>query len=372
MTDGGAAWRRTATGVVVVTAAIAAAGELARRAQARSRVSRARAREIEQAQQELRRLADEQAALRRVATLVAETVPNAEVFEAVTREVGLRCDADLARLERFEADGTMTAVAAWSRTGADELAVGTTFALEGASIAALVHETGRARACGQLRRRRGPDRARGRDAGHPLVGRLPDRGRRAAMGRDRRLVAAREPFPPNTESRIAEFTELVATAVANAEARAELSGRARAWSRPATMRAAASCATCTTAHNSSSSRPSSRSSSPGARRRTTMTTPPGRWSARRSTRPRRANAELRELAHGMLARVLAGGGLAAGVRTLVSRLHVPVRVDVPEQRFAPPIEASAYFVVAEALTNVAKHSRREQRGRRGVGRGRRC
>ncbi|MEK6440603.1 sensor histidine kinase [Pseudonocardia sp. T1-2H] len=69
-----------------------------------------------------------------------------------------------------------------------------------------------------------------------------------------------------------------------------------------------------------------------------------------------ANAELRELAHGILPAVLARGGLAAGVRTLVSRLRVPVDVDVPRDRFPPEIEASAYFVVAEALTNVAKHA----------------
>jgi signal transduction histidine kinase len=54
--------------------------------------------------------------------------------------------------------------------------------------------------------------------------------------------------------------------------------------------------------------------------------------------------------------VLARGGLAAGVDALVTRSHVPVDVDVPKQRFPPEIEATAYFVAAEALTNVAKHS----------------
>ena len=59
----------------------------------------------------------EEAALRRVATLVARAVAPAEVFDAVAREVGLQCDADVARLERFERDGTVTVVAAWSRSG---------------------------------------------------------------------------------------------------------------------------------------------------------------------------------------------------------------------------------------------------------------
>ena len=74
------------------------------------------------------------------------------VFEAVTREVGLLCDADLARMERYEPDGTVTGVAAWSRVPA-ELAVGTRIDLDGLSIARGVAQTGGAGAGGQLRRR---------------------------------------------------------------------------------------------------------------------------------------------------------------------------------------------------------------------------
>jgi signal transduction histidine kinase len=69
-----------------------------------------------------------------------------------------------------------------------------------------------------------------------------------------------------------------------------------------------------------------------------------------------ANRELRELAHGLLPDVLIRGGLAAGVESIVLGLHVPLDVSVPEDRFASEIESSAYFVVAEALTNTAKHS----------------
>jgi signal transduction histidine kinase len=68
------------------------------------------------------------------------------------------------------------------------------------------------------------------------------------------------------------------------------------------------------------------------------------------------NAELRELAHGILPVALTAGGLRGAVRALVARLEVQVEVDLPAQRFAPEIESNAYFVVAEALTNVAKHS----------------
>ena len=72
---------------------------------------------------------------------------------------------------------------------------------------------------------------------------------------------------------------------------------------------------------------------------------------------KQGNAELRELAHGVLPSALTRGGLRAGVDAVVRRLDLPVEVDVPAQRFPAEIEASAYFIVAEALTNVAKHAR---------------
>jgi signal transduction histidine kinase len=68
------------------------------------------------------------------------------------------------------------------------------------------------------------------------------------------------------------------------------------------------------------------------------------------------NAELRELAHGLLPAVLTRGGLGAAISTLVTRLDLPVQADVPTERLPAEIEASAYFIVAEALTNVVKHS----------------
>ena len=69
-----------------------------------------------------------------------------------------------------------------------------------------------------------------------------------------------------------------------------------------------------------------------------------------------SNRELRELAHGILPAVLERGGLRAGVDAFVGRLDLLVGLDVPAERFPAEIEASAYFIVAEALTNVVKHS----------------
>ena len=180
------------------------------------------ARSLERSRGELAELAAEQAALRRVATLVAREVATADVFEAVAREVGLQCDADFARMERFEPDRTVTAIAAWSRSGEAHLAVGTGFALEGASIATQVHETGRPARVDSFEGATGPIAREAQLAGIRASVGCPI----VVGGRTWGVIAAsttREaPFPPDTESRIADFTELVATAIANAQARDEL------------------------------------------------------------------------------------------------------------------------------------------------------
>jgi signal transduction histidine kinase len=144
------------------------------------------------------------------------------VLEAVTREVGLQCAADLARMERFEPDETVTAVAAWSRSGETHLAVGTPFALEGASIAAQVRESGRPTRVDSFVGASGPIAREAQavgirsSVGCPIV----------VGGRTWGVIAASTthaaPFQRDTESRIADFTELAATAIANTEAREEL------------------------------------------------------------------------------------------------------------------------------------------------------
>jgi len=196
--------------------------ELARRASERAREAQLRADQAERAGQEVHVLADEQAAVRRVATLVARGGPTGEVLEAVTREVGLQCGADLARMERFEPGETVTAVAAWSQTGEAHLAVGTRFALAGASIAAQVRKSGRPARVDSFVGASGPIAREAQavgiqsSVGCPIV----------VGGRTWGVIAAsttREtPFPLDTESRIADFTELAATAIANADARDEL------------------------------------------------------------------------------------------------------------------------------------------------------
>jgi GAF domain-containing protein len=309
-----------------------------------------------EAQTEVGRLLDEQAALRRVATLVAEGAAPAEVFETVTREVGILSGADLARLERYESGHSVIGVAGWSRGDAPGLAVGTRISLEGASIAAMVHEaTGPVRV-DSFAGARGPiaEEAQGlgiqSSVGCPIV----------VNGRLWGVIAASSksatPFPPDTESQIAGFTELVATAIANTEARTELdASRARIVAAADEER-----------------RRVVRDLHDGAQQRLVHTIITLKLAARALlnenedasailtealSHAEQANAELRELAHGILPAVLTAGGLRAGIDALASRMQVPVERAVSVDRLAAPIEATAYFVVAEALTNVAKHAR---------------
>ena len=73
----------------------------------------------------------------------------------------------------------------------------------------------------------------------------------------------------------------------------------------------------------------------------------------------RSHAELRELAHGILPSALTHGGLSAAINGLVARLDLPVEIDAAADRLPAAIEASAYFIVAEALTNIVKHAHAE-------------
>ncbi|HYZ53406.1 MAG TPA: hypothetical protein VE733_07880, partial [Streptosporangiaceae bacterium] len=90
------------------------------------------------------RIAGEQAALRRVATLVARGTPPEEVFAAVTAEAGRLLHARHAWMSRFGPDGVRTVVAAWSTSAAVVPPVGTRLSLGGRNVTTLVFQTGRA------------------------------------------------------------------------------------------------------------------------------------------------------------------------------------------------------------------------------------
>jgi signal transduction histidine kinase len=306
---------------------------------------------------ELTRLVEEQAALRRVATLVARTVSASELFETVTREVGLLSGADLARMERYEADGAVTGVGAWSRDAEQQLVVGTRIALEGVSIAALVRDSGGPVRVDTFAQASGPIAEEARalgirsSVGCPIV----------VQGRLWGVIAASSrgeaPFAADTESQIAEFTELVATAVANAEARAELAAsRARIVS--------AADETRRRIERDLHDGTQQRLISLGLELRLAQSTVPPDLAELREEIGRAAKElggvidDLREISRGIYPAILSEGGLGPALRTLARRSAIPVELEVrPETRFPAPIEVAAYYVVSEALANAAKHAR---------------
>ena len=173
-------------------------------------------------QARLGQLAEEQAALRRVATLVARGDPPEVVFASVAEEVGQLFRVELASLLRYEPGRTAISVTTWGPAGKN-LPVGIRWPLEGHNVSTLVLETGR-----PARIDRYADNSSG-----PLSAAPRETGIRSAVGTpvivEGRLwgvifagSALEQPLPPDTETRLASFTELVATAIANADSRAVL------------------------------------------------------------------------------------------------------------------------------------------------------
>jgi signal transduction histidine kinase len=173
------------------------------------------------------------------------------------------------------------------------------------------------------------------------------------------MIAAQgvgEPLPTDTEARVGQFTELVATAISNVEARSELAAsRARVVAtsdeeRRRVVRDLHDGAQQRLVHTVVMLKLASRALERGEKSAS-------RFVSEALDHAEQANVELHELAHGILPAVLAQGGLRAGVQAVASRMQVPVGLSVSVGRLPAPAEATAYFVVAEALTNIAKHAR---------------
>jgi signal transduction histidine kinase len=165
-------------------------------------------------------------------------------------------------------------------------------------------------------------------------------------------------FPPNTESRIADFTELVATAVLNAEGQHQLTAsRARLL----TEADAARRRIVRDLHDGAQQRLVHSSITLGLAQRELDRDNGAAHAliAEALGHVQEANEALRELSHGILPSDLARGGLRGGIEAVVERLDLDVKVNLPPERFPAEIEASAYFIVSEALTNVVKHARAE-------------
>jgi signal transduction histidine kinase len=304
---------------------------------------------------EITRLAEEQAALRRVATLVARGAPADELFGMVTEVAGQLLAADMTTLSRYESDGTVTVVAGWSRIG-DAVPVGVRPRLGGTNLTTLVWQTRRparmdsyADASSAIAAVIGGTRWRS-GVGAPVI--VQDRlwGVMSAGSFDE------QPLGPGTEARLASFTELVATAIANTESRSDLdASRARI-----------------VAASDQARRRIERDLHDGAQQRL-VTLGLALAAARTAAPPQLGELdseladiaqglasvldELREMARGIHPAILAKGGLIPALKTLAHRCPVPVELDVrAAARLPERVEVAAYYVVSEALTNAAKHA----------------
>jgi signal transduction histidine kinase len=246
-------------------------------------------------------------------------------------------------------------VAAWSEGEGDQVPVGTLIQLEDESVAAMVLRTG------QAARADSPEHASGSVAA--LVRRL---GVTSTVGApivvEGRLwggmsVSSKQPEPlaTDTESRIADFAELVATAIANAEARTELTAsRVRI--------VAAADETRRRIERDLHDGIQQRLVSLGLELRLAESTASAELDGARRTIARVAGEldgvteELREISRGIHPAILSEGGLGPALRTLARRSAIPIAFGgVVDQRLPEPIEVAAYYVVSEALANATNH-----------------
>jgi signal transduction histidine kinase/putative methionine-R-sulfoxide reductase with GAF domain len=309
-----------------------------------------------EARGEVERLAEEQAALRRVATLVAEGVPPADVFAAVSREVEhvlSHLIDNTATVVRFDPGPECVLVGAsrpipetppGKRWEPDDLYVSTRVLRTGAS--ARVDETDLAVggfAAEQMRRQGYLSQV-----ASPIVveGRLW-----GAM-----TVSAGQTLPSDTEGRLEKFTELAATAIANAESQSELAASRRR------MVAAADDARRRIErdlHDGIQQQLVSLGMELGAVEAALADEEgPREQVASVSSGLRRAIDDLREISRGIHPAILAHGGLGAALKALARRSQVPVQLTSSlDGRLPERVEVAAYYIVSEALTNVARHSR---------------
>jgi signal transduction histidine kinase len=305
-----------------------------------------------QAEQDLRQLTDIQLALRRLAMLVARGEPPEAVFAAVTREVLRHFGSGTARMIRYEADGTSTLVANEGTTG-PHVQVGKRWeGYPSTGLTATVWKTGRPARVEDYRDLPG---------GEPYV----REGLRSAVGIPivvggrlwGMIATGSEEWPPpdGIEQRMTDFTDLVATAVANAQNQAELiASRARIG-----------------AATDAARRQIERDLPDGVQRRLLTLALRLRSAAalHESDEIRTEIAdvagdlmsvidELREISRGIHPEILSRAGLRSALRALGRRSAVPVDMDVRiEGRLPGPVEVGAYYVVSETLTNAAKHAR---------------
>ena len=329
---------------------------LGRQARIRAIESEQRRHEADIAASMASALAEQQAALRRVATLVARGVSPAEIYPTAVAELSRGLKVQNVTLLRYAQEGAHVVVGARDENGDPILAGGEFLPMEGDNVAALVYRT------------RAPARMDTYDgAAGPTADRIRRLGLMSAVGApiivDDRMWGAlivgsakSQRLTTDTEHRIRDFAYLIAIAIANAETRAELT---------------ASRARIVTAADQARRR-FERDLHDGAQQRVVSlglevrgveeSVPADQPALREqvahiTTGLTAIAADLREISRGIHPAILSRGGLGSGIKALARRSTVPVALTVEiDSRLPEHVEVAAYYVVAEALTNAAKHA----------------
>jgi signal transduction histidine kinase len=308
-----------------------------------------------EAREALARLAEEQVTLRRMATLVAQGVRPDEVFSAVSEEVGRLFGSDTAAVVRFEHDPPAI-VAVGAGRSIPGIPIGTRWELGDGLASTEVYRTGRSARVDVMdwSSVSGPVAASARRLGLVSLVASPIIVEGRLWGT--LIVLAKEPLPLDAEERLERFTELVATAIANADSRSELAASRRrivAASDQARRRIERDL------HDGTQQRLVSLGL---AVRAAEADVPPDRGDlqgelSRIATGLADAVEELQEFSRGIHPAILSRGGLGPALRTLARRSPIPVELDITaDTRLPEPIEVAAYFVASEALANATKHA----------------
>jgi signal transduction histidine kinase len=300
------------------------------------------------------RLADEQAALRRVATLVASSAQPEQVFQIVAEEAGRLLEARTAATVRFDEDSAVV-VGSWSDGEGAGIEVGTLvpYSDPGSPVYRATHEGGRVDDYAELA---GEAARLTRLRGYRSAVMAPITAGGRLWGTLAVFSASANHFPADAEQRLADYTNLVALALESAEAHDQLTAsRARIVEASVAER-----------------RRLERNLHDGAQQRLvtlavhlriaqeTLREDPAATEAMLASVGedlKLALEELRELARGLHPAVLNARGLEPALQSLADRAPFPVTiVGVPSNRLDEGVEAAVYFLVAESLTNAAKHA----------------
>ena len=303
----------------------------------------------------LQELLAEQAALRRVATMVAGSTAAPVLFDRVCEELGELLGVKTTDMIRYEDEGVATVVGSWTGDNTPSFPLGERIPVEGDSVTAKLYRTGRPARVDDYDFVEGELAARLREFGIRSVVGAPIHVAGRLWGAIMASSEVARAFPAGTEARINSFAELVTAALANVDAREQL-----AASRARIVEAA-----------DAARRRIERDLHDGAQQRLVSLALSLRLlesslepdsAATRELAAARAELdaaleELRELARGIHPSILVDRGLEAALASLAGRSTVPVELDLDScGELLLSVQTTAYFLVAEALTNASKHA----------------